>query len=231
MKFLLRMAAVLALLASAQTLRAQMPSGASGLKSVVLKLFGNHDDFSVDADFEMIDAKQVPVLALTMGITVSGVKLRADADLNSYKGPGVTPEIKAQILTAKKMGVDHTVSITRPDKNRMFQIYPGRKSYEDFPLPKEAATVSAIAKITKTPLGRETIDGHPCVKNKVVLIDAKGHQQEMTDWEASDLKDFPIVVKLVEDGQDLVVHNRNIRLGKPDASVFEIPAGYTKATR
>lgn len=209
-------------------MQAQIASGGAALKSVILKLFGNHDDFAVDADFQMLDAKETPVLALTMGITVSGDKLRADADLSSYKGPSVTPELKAQIQTAQKMGINHTISITRPDKGRMLLLYPGRKTYEELPLPKEASNVSAIAKISKTPLARETVDGHPCVKNKVVLIDSKGRQQEMTDWEATDLKDFPIVVKLVEEGQGVKVHNRNIRLGKPDPSVFEVPAGYAK---
>jgi hypothetical protein len=223
MRFLISLALLLVFLSPTQRIHAQM-QGASGLNSVILKLFGKHDDFTVDADFELKKAQ----ITLTMTISVSGGKLRADADMSTYRGAGINKDMKEQIKLSKAAGLDRIISITRPDQNRLYRIFPGRKSYEEAPVPKEAAGVNGISKIKKTPLARETLDGHPCLKVKVALVDDKGRQQEMTVWEATDLKDFPIMVQLSEGGENMVVHNRNIRFGKPLPSLFELPVGYAK---
>lgn len=222
--FLIRIAVVLLLLGSSPVVHAQM-QGASGLNSVILKLFGKHDDFTVDTEFEMKNTQ----VTLSMVISVSGGKLRADTDMSRYRGAGINAEVQSEIKKLKTLGMDRIVSITRPDKNRLYRLYPARKVYDEAALPPEATATNVIAKIKKTPVARETIDGHPCLKCKVVLMDSKNRQQEMTVWEATDLKDFPIKVQLSENGENLVVRNRNIRLTKPLASQFEIPAGYTKS--
>jgi len=224
MKILSKWGFFLVLLVSGLASQAQVPGGA-GLNSVITKLFGTHDDFSVDSDFHILDPKMKPTVTMSLGITVSGGKMRADLDVTNMKGAGITPQMLEQY---KKMGVDRSVTIVRPDKKIMILLFPTRKLYEQTPLPKEVSASAAVSKIKKTPLGKETLDGHPCVKNKVVLEDAKGKTQEMTTWEATDLKDFPIQVQLVDNGQNTLVHNRNIKFGKPSSSLFEVPTGYTK---
>ena len=195
------------------------------LNGVILKLFGKHDNFAVDSEFQLMDENQKPTITLTLSIAVGAGKMRADANMATAKGPAISPEDIAQ---AKAAGQDRVISILRQDKGRMFILYPARRSYEDAILPKELASVSGLARIQKTPLGKETIDGHPCIKNKVVLTDDKGRKQEMIAWEASDLKEFPIKVKLSDGGQNWIVHNRNIRFGKIDVVHFDVPAGFTR---
>lgn len=224
MKTLSKWSLFLILLVSGLQLQAQVPGGA-GLNSVITKLFGTHDDFTVDSEFHILDPKMKPTVSMTLEITVSGGKMRADLDVSNMKGAGITPQMLQQY---KKMGVDRSVTIVRPDKKAVILLFPSRKLYEQTPLPKEVSSSAAVSKIKKTPLGKETMDGHPCVKNKVVLVDSKGKTQEMTTWEATDLKNFPIQVQLVDNGQNTLVHNRNIKFGKPSHSLFEIPTGYTK---
>lgn len=200
--------------------------GASAaLNGVILKLFGKHDNFAVDSEFQLLDEKQKPAITLTLSIAVSEGKMRADADMNAAKGPGIYPEDIAQ---ARKAGLDRIISLIRQDKGKIYIVYPTRRSYEEAALPKELASGGGIAKIQKTPLGKETIDGHLCVKNRVVLLDARNNKQEMVSWEASDMKDFPLMVKLSDSGQSWVVHNRNIRFGKIDVASFEVPSGFAK---
>jgi hypothetical protein len=151
--------------------------------------------------------------------------MRAEANAETMKGPLITAQTKAQMKAA---GMDRTVSILRPDKALLYVVMPGRKAYAESPLPKEASLSLKNLSVKKTPLGKETIDGHPCVKNRVILTDPKGNKQEMLTSEASDLNDFPIRVSMVENGQTLLVHNTNIRFGKPAANLFEVPVGYAK---
>ena len=84
------------------------------------------------------------------------------------------------------------------------------------------------SKIEKTAAGKETIDGHPCVKNKIVVTDAKGKKTEGFVWNASDLKDFPIQVEVHSDKTVTTIHYTEPKFEKPEAKLFDTPAGYTK---
>jgi hypothetical protein len=77
-------------------------------------------------------------------------------------------------------------------------------------------------------LGKETLNGHPCVKSKVVLTDDKGQKQEITVWDASDLKNFPIKVQMTEEGQNIVMQYKDIQFSKPETKQFEPPTGFAK---
>ena len=97
------------------------------------------------------------------------------------------------------------------------------------PMDKEEATaLDKEPKMEKTVLGKETVDGHPTVKHKVVVTDDSGKKQEMIVWNATDLKDFPIKIETSEDGSKVVMAYKDIKLGKPEASQFEPPKGAKK---
>ena len=61
-----------------------------------------------------------------------------------------------------------------------------------------------------------------------MMADDKGHQQEIIVWDATDMKDFPVQLKLNENGQNILVHYRTVHFVKPEAGSFEAPAGFTK---
>ncbi|HSY74957.1 MAG TPA: DUF4412 domain-containing protein, partial [Dongiaceae bacterium] len=89
-----------------------------------------------------------------------------------------------------------------------------------------AATTNDF-KTESTEIGKETIDGHPCVENKVVITDKDGNKHESTVWNATDLKNFPVKIKTGTQGGNTIMSFKNISLAKPDASLFEVPSGYT----
>ena len=79
-----------------------------------------------------------------------------------------------------------------------------------------------------TELGKDTVDGHDCVKNKVTVTDKEGKQHESTVWNATDLKNFPVKIVTTEQGNNGTMLFKNISMTKPAASNFEPPAGLTK---
>jgi hypothetical protein len=92
----------------------------------------------------------------------------------------------------------------------------------------EAAEKGADFKIETTDLGKETVDGHPCTKTKAVVTDDKGVKSDATLWKATDLKNFPVKLEKTESATLVTMYFRDIKLAKPEAKMFEPPAGSTK---
>jgi len=129
----------------------------------------------------------------------------------------------------KQAGLDRMVSIFRPDKKATYLVYPGVQSYQELPLAKgEAEAYEQGLRPEKTVLGKETLDGHPCVKNKVIVKSGKGPVLEAFTWNATDLKDFPLQIEMKENGNTMRMYFTQVRLIKPDARQFELPANYSK---
>jgi hypothetical protein len=77
-------------------------------------------------------------------------------------------------------------------------------------------------------LGVETVENHPCVKSKVTITPDSGKKIEMFVWQATDLKLIPVKTEMTSDLGLATSCLRNIKLGKPDASLFSPPSDYTK---
>ena len=61
-----------------------------------------------------------------------------------------------------------------------------------------------------------------------VVTDKDGNKHESTVWNETDLKNFPVKIQTVENGDEVTMLFKNVSLAKPAASVFEAPSGYTK---
>jgi hypothetical protein len=229
MKIAITLVAVLAasLFGSFRTFAQQMPGASSpGLNSALTKLFGPHTAFTAKSDVRVLDNAQKEAMKLSMDFAMLDGKMRAEVDVTQMIGKAIPP---GSADTLKQMGMDRVISIIRPDKKEMFVIYPGLQSYAKMALPKEE--IEAIAKqpkIEKTALGKETVDGHPCVKSKVTLTTDDGKKHEATVWNATDLKDFPVRIQTQERDQSVEMTYKQIKLARPDAKVFEPPAGFTE---
>ena len=129
-----------------------------------------------------------------------------------------------------QMGVDKMVSIVRPDKQTQFVVYPTARAYAEMPISKGTnGGGNQDYKIESTKLGTETVDGHPCVKNKVTISSKDAEKHEAVVWNATDLKDFPVKMQMVQaGGGTLVMTYSNIKLEKPDAKLFEPPTDFEK---
>ncbi|HVM63117.1 MAG TPA: DUF4412 domain-containing protein [Verrucomicrobiae bacterium] len=191
------------------------------------KIFGANQAFTATAAFSVTDAQHGTPMEMEASYAFLKGNLRTDVDTTSMKGGQMPPQAIAQI---KQMGMDKAVNIYRSDKKQMYLMYPGLKSYAVIS-PPASSTDKPEAKEPKvdvTEIGKETVDGHPTIKNKVTFTADDGSQHEMTTWNATDLGNFPIKTEMQERGSTITTHFTNIKLTAPDASLFEPPSDYTK---
>jgi len=204
------------------------PGGAPGgphLGGATGKLFEDNQAFSATMEMQTTDDAG-------HNITVPGKigfdtgKSRFECNLADMKGGQMPPDAAAQM---KSMGLDERVADARPDKKVAYLICPGIQSYIEMPLPKaDSAPTNGDFKVETTKIGKDTVDGHPCVKNKYVVTDKEGIKYEYTVWNATDLKKFPVKIQTTEQGRDAIMLFKNVSLAKPAASQFELPSGYAK---
>lgn len=155
-------------------------------------------------------------------------KLRTRMDANQIKSAELTPAAAAQM---NKFGLAEKVTVIRQDKKLVYAFYPAQKAVLTVPFSKQdAETTSKPPTIQKTPLGKETIDSHPCTKNKVIITDSQNQRTEVTTWNASDLKDFPVQIQTVEQGKTATIRFAQIQLAKPDPKLFDPPSGFAEFT-
>lgn len=216
------------LLTNALTCQAQFPGGsAGGFNAALVKLFGDVTAFSAQTDVRVLDKTQKETMSLPMEFAMLDSKIRVSLDLTQMKSTDMPPGTADAL---KQMGMARVISLVRPDKKLIHIIYPDQKCYLNMDLPAEetaAADKDKQGKMEKTALGKETLDGHPCVKNKVVVAGAdKGQNIEATTWNASDLKDFPVQIQTEDKGNTTIMHFKQVQLAKPDAKDFEPPTGY-----
>lgn len=207
---------------------AQMGRGAGhgpNLGGPMGKLFAANPTFSAAMEFET-SGGQMGTITMPGKISFDGGKSRFEMNMSEMRSASMPAGAATQM---KAMGMDTMISISRPDLKVAYAVYPGLKSYAEVALQDSSSTASADDyKVETAELGKETIDGHDCAKNKVTVTDKDGKKTESTVWNATDLKNFPIKVVTGEAGQTVTMAFKNISTTKPDASLFEAPAGYTK---
>jgi len=206
---------------------AQIPGGDSpaGIGVAMTKLFGDTKAFTAKADVQVLDKAQKATMSMPMDFALLDDKIRVEIDMTQMKKKDMPAGATEQI---KKMGMAQVISIIRPDRKLIYVIYPDQKCLLTMPLSAEEAEAAVkMPKIEKTAVGKETIDGHACVKNKVVITDDKGQKVEATTWNATDLKDFPVQIQSTEKENTSVVRYKQVQFVKPDVHQFEPPVGYT----
>jgi outer membrane lipoprotein-sorting protein len=146
---------------------------------------------------------------------------RQEMNMANVTGSGLPP---AALTQAKAMGLDSIVTIAPASKTNIFTMYPNLRSYFSVPMPPSGTgTNDGIAQTT--PLGNETVAGHPCVKNKVV-VNQGGQSYTFTVWNATDLKNFPVQISVTQDGSTATITYQNISFGSIPASFFQPPSSY-----
>lgn len=208
--------------------RAQMPGtpDAGIFNAAIRKIFGPHTAFSSKAEVRLLDAAGKETTHMTLGLSVLNNNTRMDIDMAQL----TTKDVSAgEIAQFKSMGMDKMVAISRPDRKSTLVIYPELKSYADLPMSgDEVRAMANEIKVEKTVLGKETVEGHPTQKTKVVLTSKTGERKEATVWYAGDLKEFPVKLQMNEGGTTLVMIYRDIRMERPDAKSFEAPGGFAR---
>ena len=204
---------------------AQFGGSPSGPKfdGAMAKLFGDNSAFTATLEFQ-IQPKPDETITMPGKVAFDSGKARFEMNLSGAKGLPMPPSAVAQM---KSMGLDQMITISLPEKKLLYLIYPGLQSYVENPLPAAKLGTNDTFKVETTELGKDTVDGHVCVKNKVVITGDKGTPQEFTVWNATDLKNFPVKIFRVEQGTEVTMLFKDVSLTKPPTSSFEMPAGYT----
>jgi len=194
------------------------------ISAAMAKLFGEHQTFTADVENE-VSMGEGKTVSLPGKLAFDSGKARFEMNMAEAKGSALPPQAVAQM---KSMGMDKMISISAPGQTS-YIIYPSLKAYATMPdNDQEGSASKADYKMETTELGKETIDGHPCIKNKAVVTDPDGKKHESTLWNATDLKKFPVQIKTTEGGNDITIHFKNVKMSKPDSSEFNPPSGFQK---
>jgi hypothetical protein len=192
-------------------------------------LFGADRAFSATAvmTVKSTSRKRPSTPVMEMAFASLAGKVRTEIDMTRAAMSGGDEASRGQMAA---MGMGRMVSITRPDLGKSFLIYPGLKAYCEMPLTGGAAGQDAgkPPKIDKKEVGRETIDGHPCIKHEVTVTGTDGRSFTSLVWEATDLKGFPIQTQVTTADGEVTTRFKDIKTAKPDAALFEPPAGFQR---
>lgn len=220
------MASLLVLMLAGSAVVAQAPAGGTptSVNTAFVKLFGAVGAFTAKVDTQVFDAYQQQKVRLTMDFAVSDGKVRMEISLAQMQSKDLPPSKVAEL---KESGMQRIISLFRPDKKVTYIVYPGTQSYLSMPLAKEdIEAFEKGLKLEKSPLGKESMDSHDCVKNKVVVSDAKGPVLQAVTWNAADLKDFPLQIEMKEKGNTVRMHFTQLSFTKRDAKEFDVPPAY-----
>ena len=200
---------------------AQMPGGPPPDPCAALARFFNKDaEFTASAKVAITGKKPRDNQTMLMRFAVSGRKMRNEMDMTKMGN------VRAGDLEGmKQMGMDQMVILALPDKSATYMVFPKLESYCNMPKPDRG---SGEGKLEKTELGTDTVENHPCTKSKLTFTDKDGQTADAFVWEATDLKNFPIQYQTAENGQTTTTTFSEIKMEKPDASLFDLPANYKK---
>jgi hypothetical protein len=188
------------------------------------KLFGDNSGFSATMEYQSASPSGQDI-TISAKITHAEGKAHMEMDILNMQGGHVPPAAAARM---KQMGMGKLTVIIRRDKGLSYMVYPDMKAYTETATQEKYAPV-ADYKSASTKLGQETIDGHDCVKNKVVVTAPDGSTHESTVWNATDLKDFPVKIQSTsEKGTAMVILFKDVKLEKPDESQFDPPSDFKK---
>ena len=190
------------------------------------KLFGDNQTFSARMEMQTSDSDG-KTITMPGQLSFDTGKTRFEINVTDMQGVPMAANDAAQM---KSMGMDQMVTIARPDKNAAYIVYPGMQSFVETELPEAAspAATNSDYKVETVEMGKDTVDGHACVKNQVTVTDKDGNKHVSTVWNATDLKKFPVKIQSTESGSPVIMLFKNVSLAKPNASLFDVPSAYTK---
>jgi hypothetical protein len=116
--------------------------------------------------------------------------------------------------------------IIRMDKGVSWTLMPAMRLYLEVPVAPQNKNplVYCPDKVLRwEKLGEETVEGHPAIKERLLFRNKGGDEMEIYRWFATDIR-WPIKAQAIDGKWGL--YYRDIRPGKQDPSLFELPQGY-----
>ena len=220
-------AVVLLLLGSLVVARAQFDApGSPGVSASLIRLFGTNTSFTAQVEYQLLNRSNKELVSLPMNFARLDNRIRVEIDLAKMKNQ-VQPDALAQV---KPLGMDQIITMLRPDQRVTCQVFPKLKAFVKLPMPPaEIDSFLKPAKMERTPLGQEKMQGFTCTKYQVVAYDEQGKRHEATVWNAPEMRDFPVCVATKEGPETAVMRFKQIVFNRPEAEKFEPPAGFEQA--
>ncbi len=146
-----------------------------------------------------------------------------------YAAPG-------KIRKEQDIGGSTQVSIIRMDKGVMWTLMPDDKMYMEMSLQQAQSQNPGVDtsgyQMEKSEVGKEVINGHEAIKYKIIMTSPDGNKLGGFQW----IVNPGIQIKLDAISKDGETKERikmeltNLKIGKQDPALFEIPTGYTTMT-
>jgi hypothetical protein len=167
-------------------------------------------------------------------------KVGYSADLKMDMGEG--PDGRRMIFPGKvyfsgdkerreTVGFGHeSIIIWRRDKGVSWILIPDRKMYMEQRGGTEKEDPERMMRegnVKLTKLGSERVNGMATTKYKIEGVDEKDRPLEGFLWATND--DVPVRMEGTSQGKRVRIDYTNIKIGKQDPRLFEIPAGYERA--
>ena len=128
-------------------------------------------------------------------------------------------------------GGEQMVMIIRQDKKTAWMLMPEDEMYMELKMEGDGRKDDLTRyKIEQSEVGKEKVNGVDTVKNKIVMTGPKGEKLGGFWWITKD----NIVVKMdaisidKKDKDRFKIELKNLKVGKVDSKLFEIPKGYEK---
>ena len=120
-----------------------------------------------------------------------------------------------------------SVTIIRLDQKKMYVCMENSKSYMELPFDKDKLTAAdftiGMAQARQEKVGTETVGGYQADKFRTT-VQGLGTTRQFYQWMAPEFDPMPVRTEAEGDIREM----RNIKTGRPDASLFEIPQGYER---
>lgn len=161
-------------------------------------------------------------MKMEMKMFMSQGKSRVEMDYGKMIAASLPPG-------AAGMSLGVMVTITRPDKKVVYQLMDSAKAYAEMPIQEVPGAKNEKAPpLDRKVEGTEKVEGYECQKVRNTTTLADGTKSTFYTWEAKELGGLPVKGLFSSPEGDMQMIFKDIKTDKPDASVFEVPAGYKK---
>jgi len=192
----------------------------AGFHQAVLDVLSSGPPFYGRAQIQLTNGPDKGPTLIICDVAVLSGNMRLEVD-SFLTGSNMPPDEAANL---KNM---HSITILRPDINRMYMVFPDYKSYVEVAYAKNSGTnASPPPKISKIPMGRQPVGDQPCFKSQWDIMESNGEKYDATVWTATNLNNFPIQIKTGSPGA--VLQFQDWHMEAPDGSLFVPPADYIK---
>lgn len=181
----------------------------------------------------LIIAASMTIAGIAGAMQPANVEYSADSYIESSEGvmqgklySARGKERREYVQDGEKMAM-----VMRHDKKVVWMLMPEEKMYMEMKVPKEGRKDDISGwKVEQSTVGPETVNGVSTTKSKIIMTGPKGEKLGGFWWATKE----NIIVKIDAIAVDKKSKERfktelkNLKIGKQDASLFEIPAGYSK---